>query len=140
MAKPLPPEVLALVPNGIENLVLRCVVCGDPLPPSRRTIGDHAGPCHKVRVLYRRYIIQLTKCIACLHPSTPADREHFKQWRKSRGDLREKCGKPKKINAEIPQKALDNDDYSFATPPIAVSRFEEPCVAQHIVHKTGHPE
>jgi hypothetical protein len=133
MAKPLPPEVLALVPNGIENLVLRCVVCGDSLPPSRRTIGDHAGPCHKVRVLYRRYIIQLTKCIACLHPSTPKEREEYKQWRKSRGDLREKCGKPKKINTEIPEKALDKSVDVFATPPTVVSRFDEVDLPQDIV-------
>jgi hypothetical protein len=132
MAKPLPPEVLALVPNGIENLVLRCVVCGDSLPPSRRTIGDHAGPCHKVRVLYRRYIIQLTKCIACLHPSTPKEREEYKQWRKSRGDLREKCGKPKKINTEIPEKALDKSVDVFATPPTVVSRFDEVDLPQDI--------
>ena len=88
MAKPLAPEVLALIPSGIEKLVLRCVVCGGPLPSSRRTVGDHAGACHKVRTLYRRYVIQLTKCIACLHPATPEEREEFKQWRVSRGDLR----------------------------------------------------
>ena len=46
MAKPLAPEVLALIPSGIEKLVLRCVVCGGPLPSSRRTVGDHAGACH----------------------------------------------------------------------------------------------
>ena len=96
MAKQLPPEVLALVPNGIENLVLRCVICGEALPSARRTMGDHAGACHKVRMLYRRYIIGLTKCISCLHPSTPEERKAFKRWRKSRGDIREKCGRPKK--------------------------------------------
>ena len=88
MPKPLAAEVLALIPEGIGKLVLRCVVCGGPLPSSRRTVGDHAGACHKVRTLYRRYVIQLTKCIACLHPSTPEGREAFKQWRVSRGDLR----------------------------------------------------
>ena len=88
MPKPLAAEVLALIPEGIEKLVLRCVVCGGPLPSSRRTVGDHAGACHKVRRLYRRYVIQLTKCIACLHPATPEEREEFKQWRVSRGDLR----------------------------------------------------
>ena len=88
MAKPLAPEVLALIPSGIENLVLRCTVCGLPLPSARRTVGDHAGACHTVRRLYRRYMTQLTKCLGCSHPSTPAERAEFKQWRLSRGDLK----------------------------------------------------
>lgn len=96
MAKPLLPEVLALIPNGIENLALRCVVCAEPLPTSRRAVGDHAGACHRVRVLHRRYTIQQAKCIACLHPSTPAEREEFKAWRRSRGDIRAHGGRPKK--------------------------------------------
>jgi hypothetical protein len=86
----------------IDNLVLRCVVCGGPLPSSRRAYGDHAGACHKVRTLYRRHIIQLTRCLACLHPATPDEREAFKQWRVSRGDLRGRGnrmgGRTKKAN------------------------------------------
>lgn len=112
MAKPLPPEVLALIPNGIENIVLRCTVCGEPLPASRRTVGDHAGACHKVRVLHRRYMIQMAKCISCLHPSTPEEREAYKRWRKGRGDLRETGGRPK--------KALDKPKDDLGTPDIAL--------------------
>jgi hypothetical protein len=108
MSKPLAAEVLALIPEGIEKLVLRCVVCGGPLPSSRRTVGDHAGACHKVRTLYRRYVIQLTKCIACLHPATREEREAFKQWRVSRGDLRgrgNRCGGRKASTAEHAESA-----------------------------------
>jgi hypothetical protein len=118
MAKQLPEEVLALIPTGIENLVLRCTVCGGPLPASRRSIGDHAGACHKVRVLHRRYMIQLSKCISCLHPSTPEQREEFKAWRKSRGDIREKGGRPK--------KSLDKESADFRTPDIALCDTKQP--------------
>lgn len=102
MRKPLPPEVLALIPDGIEKLVLRCTVCAEPLPDSRRAVGDHAGACHKVRVLHRRYSIQRRKCISCLHPATPAEREAFKQWRRERGDIRARGGRPKKSHARLP--------------------------------------
>lgn len=106
MRKPLSEEVLALIPDGIENFVLSCTVCRLPLPSSRRTVGDHAGACHKVRVLLRRYQIRLKRCIACLHPSTPAEREDFKAWRRSRGQLRASGGRPKK--SPLPANAAGN--------------------------------
>ena len=99
MSKPLPPEVLELIPEGIENLVLSCTVCRLPLPSARRTVGDHAGACHKVRTLYRRLMIQQARCMACLHPSTPAERVEFRRWRKDRGDIRERGGRPKRLPA-----------------------------------------
>ena len=101
MRKPLPPEVLALIPDGIENLVLGCVVCRGPLPASRRAVGDHAGACHRVRVLHRRFMIQSTKCISCLHPATAAERELFKEWRRARGDIRARGGRPAKAAAGV---------------------------------------
>ena len=140
MAKLLAPEVLALIPDGIENLILRCVICAEPLPASRRSIGDHAGACHKVRVLYRRYMIKLSKCISCLHPSTAAQREEFKQWRRARGDIRDRGGRPKSwplIGGQLPEKTLDNPDLDFATPDIAVSPSDGGKNPQGIVAKTG---
>jgi hypothetical protein len=99
MRKPLAPEILALIPDGIEKLTLRCVVCGEGLPSSRRTVGDHAGACHKVRVLHRRFRIQQAKCIACLHPSTPEERAEFKAWRRARGDIALRGGRQPKAAA-----------------------------------------
>jgi hypothetical protein len=125
--KTLAPEVLALVPNGIENLVLRCVICGEALPPSRRTIGDHTGACHKVRVMYRRYCISLTKCITCLHPSTPEQRKEFNEWRKSRGDLRSGPGKPR--------KPLDKPEDVSGTPDVALCDAKNDEKPQGIVVK-----
>jgi hypothetical protein len=104
MLKPLAPEVLALIPEGIENLTLSCTVCRGPLPSSRRTVGDHAGACHKVRTLFRRYQIKLKHCIACLHPSTPAEREEFKAWRRARGQLRATGGRPAKSRVPSPER------------------------------------
>jgi hypothetical protein len=110
MKKPLPPEVLALIPDGIENLVLSCTVCREPLPISRRAVGDHAGACHKVRVLHRKYAIRLARCISCLHPSTPEERELFKAWRRSRGELREHGGRPKRA-PKSPTEAIDTEAF-----------------------------
>lgn len=112
MRKPLPPEVLALIPNGIESLILRCMICGEALPNSRRAIGDHAGACHKVRVLHRRYMVNLTKCIACLHPATAEEREEYRRWRKHRGDTGERPGRQKKVLDKLPSR--------FDTPDIAL--------------------
>lgn len=94
MPKALPPEIQVLVPNGIENLTLYCTVCRDPLPASRRKHGHHAGACHRVAVMYRRYVMSLTRCITCLHPSTPEERADFKLWRQDRG-RRKGRGRPK---------------------------------------------
>jgi len=110
MHKPLPPEVLALIPEGIENLVLSCTVCRLPLPSARRTVGDHAGACHRVRVLFRRHAIKLARCIACLHPSTPAERAEFKLWRKARGDIRERGGRPAKAVASGPLPVASGEE------------------------------
>lgn len=94
--KPMPPEMLELVPNGIENLVLRCIVCTTPLPRSRRRFGTclPERPCQKILTRFRRYCVGLTKCVACLNPSTPEEREDFKKWRRSRHELKAN-GRPK---------------------------------------------
>lgn len=107
-AKPLAPEVLELIPNGIENLTLYCVVCRQPLPSSRRTIGDHAGACHKVRTLLRRHQIAQTKCISCLHPSTPKERDNYRKWRKAIGERNERGGRVK--GKDYSKKPLDSAD------------------------------
>lgn len=139
MAKPLSPEVLALIPDGIENLVLRCVVCGGALPSSRRAYGDHAGVCHKVRVLYRRYMLSLTRCLGCSHPSTPAEREDFKLWRIARGDLRgrgSKHGGRTKLpvpSTEYPEKTLDKSADVFETPDVALCDIKSDEKTQGVV-------
>jgi hypothetical protein len=95
VAKILSAEMLALIPNGIENLTLVCTVCRGDLPNNRRAYGHHAGDCHKIATLHRRYVLRLTRCISCLHPATPAERADFKAWRRSRGELNERSGRRK---------------------------------------------
>ena len=96
-AKPPSPEVAALIPDGIDKFVPRCVVCTKPVPANRARgrSKDTCGPdCHAVLRLYRKFTVQTSKCIACYHPSTEAERLDFKRWRQARGKLREFTGRP----------------------------------------------
>lgn len=123
MAKLLDPEILALVPNGIENVVLYCTVCKGELPTNRRAYGHHAGVCHKVVIMHRRYVISLTKCISCLHPSTPQERADFNSWRKSRGDRNQRGGRVK--GQKYSKKPLDNPEADLPTPDIALCEIKQ---------------
>lgn len=115
--KELSPEILALIPDGIENFVPRCIVCTAPVPPSRargRSKDTCSSLCHTVRQMYRKWVVQTSKCLACHHPSTPAERADFNEWRKLRGDLRRKSGRP------AIEKSLDNANAVSPTPEIAL--------------------
>lgn len=117
-AKPLSPEVLALIPNGIENFVPRCIVCTNPVPPKRargRSKDTCCQTCQIVRQLYRKWVLVSSKCVACFHPSTPAERQNFIEWRKERGEIRRKMGRP------TAKKALDKPESVSGTPDIAIS-------------------
>ena len=98
-AKPLSPEVAALIPDGIDKFVPHCIVCTKPVPENRargRSKDTCSPPCHAVRQLYRKFVIQTSKCLACYHPASPAERAEFKEWRKARGDLRRTLGTPRR--------------------------------------------
>lgn len=98
MKKPLTPEVLALIPEGIENFIPHCVVCTAELSGRRRKNSRRpycSQPCHAVWMLYKKYLIYSSKCISCWHPSTPAERLLFREWRKAQGKLRRVKGRPK---------------------------------------------
>lgn len=95
----LPPEVQALIPNGIDKFAPRCVVCTNTVPEKRargRSKDTCSPPCHAVLRLYRKFVIRTSKCLACYQPSTPEERAEFKRWRQARGDLRLKPGNPKR--------------------------------------------
>jgi hypothetical protein len=97
MPKSLAPEVLALIPDGIQEFIPRCVVCTSAVPSNRRSgITRHtcSPPCQKVWTLFRGYLLSTRKCVACLHPATPGERAEYREWRRSRGDLRQKKGRP----------------------------------------------
>jgi hypothetical protein len=98
-----------LIPNGIENFIPRCIVCTSPVPAKRATSRskDTCGPeCHKVLRAYRKHVLKSTKCPACYHPSTPAERKEFQNWRKARGDRRHSVGRPKQNHEDRLRKIL----------------------------------
>lgn len=102
MKKPLSPEVLALIPNGIENFVPRCWVCTAEIPKQRRTSltrkGTCSPPCHAVWRLYKKFLLTSSRCRSCFHPSTPEERDLFRDWNRARereaGIVRRKRGRP----------------------------------------------
>jgi hypothetical protein len=70
---------------SLDDVEVRCVVCGDPVPVERKrrrsiTCTDaHA----KTRNNYLRARAEARKCRYCGQPSSPAEREAFKLWRKN---------------------------------------------------------
>lgn len=91
------PQINPLIPNGIENLTLRCVVCTNEVPKKRargRSKDTCGTECNKILRDYRKWVIRSSHCPTCYHPSTPEERKLFLQWRKSRGDRREGRGRP----------------------------------------------
>lgn len=86
---------------GIENFKPRCVVCTLEVPPKRATSrmkDTCSSECHKVLKAFKKFNILRRHCPACYHPSSPEERADFIRWRKSRGDRREKVGRPSKKN------------------------------------------
>lgn len=110
MKKPIAPEVLALIPNGIDNFCPHCVVCTQELPEKRRRAFRRptcSPTCHAAWLLYKKFLLSSTKCIACWAPSTPSERLLFREWRQAQGKLRRTLGRPRKPAtdpfAEVPE-------------------------------------
>jgi hypothetical protein len=96
-AKPLAPELAALIPDGIEKFIPRCIVCSKTVPANRargRSKDTCSPACHRVRQLYRTFVVLTSKCLACHHPSSPTERADFIRWRKDRGHIRDRMGRP----------------------------------------------
>jgi hypothetical protein len=98
----------ALIPNGIEGFIPRCVVCGEPVPLKRargRSKDTCGAECHAVLREYRAWVIRSSRCPACYHPSTPEERADFVAWRKARGDRKAGRGRPRKEDPIIAASA-----------------------------------
>lgn len=96
-------ELIAIIEQilqkGIEHFVPHCVVCTREVPAKRATsrMKETCGPeCHKVFKAFKKNNIFRRRCPNCFHPSTPEERASYIKWRKDRGDLRAKQGRPKK--------------------------------------------
>jgi hypothetical protein len=81
----------------LQAFLPRCMVCGDPIPDRRararkETCGKTA--CGVTLKQWRRAVLESRKCPACYKPSTPEEREDYKQWRRERGMLHRRAGNP----------------------------------------------
>jgi hypothetical protein len=108
-----------LIPNGIENFVPRCIVCTEPVSLKRsrgRSKATCSPVCNDVLKRWRIYVVQTSRCPNCYHPSSPEERDLFRQWRKDRGDRRSKRGRPPK--AVIESESLGKNE--APSPPNAL--------------------
>lgn len=90
-----------------SGFIIHCAVCGDPLPEHRaRARRETCGKreCGIKLKQFRKMTIEVRKCPTCYHPSTPEEREDFKQWRKERGQIQRRRGNP---HGRKPKTALE---------------------------------
>lgn len=75
---------------------LRCLVCGDPIPWDRaRRRKDTCSVEHFDLVKqWRKHLMYTRKCHACHAPYSLKQREEFRRWRQSTGQLEMKSGRP----------------------------------------------
>lgn len=90
-------QVPKMTPEELQAFLPRCMVCGDPIPERRararkETCGKPA--CGIALKQWRRAVLESKKCPACYHPSTPEEREDFRQWRRERGQIQRRAGNP----------------------------------------------
>ena len=119
-----------LVPDGVEALVSKCVVCSNPIPKGRANIKTRytckpaCALAMKAKTLQLR---QLRECVACRHPSTPKEREEFEQWRRHRGDLGvNPVGKPPVKRVKLLEAALrEAVEAMEASPSMGTAWWEE---------------
>jgi hypothetical protein len=82
-------QKLDLLASG--EAALNCQVCRGLIPSATaKKLGVVCGiACRNELRRYRFQILQNQKCPHCYHPSTPEEREEFRQWRASRGPMQE---------------------------------------------------
>lgn len=70
---------------------LYCQACREELEPKLCAKGAVVcgNRCRSELRRYRWHVLKGQKCPHCLHPSTPAEWEEYRQWRASRGPLQQ---------------------------------------------------
>lgn len=70
---------------------LFCTICGGEIaePRRQRQTATCSEVCKNRLDLVRGAQRAKRKCPKCLHPSSPQERELFRRWRASRGDVKE---------------------------------------------------
>ena len=108
-----------VAPQGFDNFVLKCVVCGKDVPEKRATgrSRDTCSPsCNDIFRAFKNWQSFRRRCPACFHPSTPEERDSWREWRKQRGDRRAKPGRPPKprLTPKILLQLLDGDGWHIS--------------------------
>ena len=92
-----------VMPVDLDTFLPNCAACPKQVPLRRimgrdaiRTRHTCSAACEKIVREADRLRTSKKMCRNCRHPSTPEERKEFIAWRKSRGDLREKVGKPER--------------------------------------------
>jgi predicted nucleic acid-binding Zn ribbon protein len=94
------------LPTSQRTVALHCQVCHGPIPLRANVSWAEvcSQNCRNEMRRYRFQILKTQKCPHCYHPSSPAERESWLLWRKSRGSdmqafIREPHGR--KIRTEL---------------------------------------
>lgn len=87
-----------LIPNGIEQMHLNCIVCGKEVDAKRAKAGTPkretcSSKCLEAYKIYKNYLSGLRRCPNCYRPSTPRERKLFQEWRRQTG-LKGTSGRP----------------------------------------------
>ena len=87
-------------PALLAAAMLHCQVCRGVIPreSAKKQAVVCGVACRNELRRYRWQILKNQKCPHCLHPSSPAEWEEYRQWRQSRGHLRTFMQRPGRGN------------------------------------------
>lgn len=88
---------------------LSCAVCNGPLPPKRaysRTRYTCSPECRQKLKAFQKQVVDAKYCRVCMRPSTPEEREQFKAFRRSTGELKGERGRPPVKRTKLLEDAL----------------------------------
>ena len=88
---------------------LHCAVCTGPLPPKRayaRTRYTCSPECRNTLRAFQKLVVDAKYCHVCMRPSTPEEREEFKRFRRSKGQLKGERGRPPVKRTKLLEDAL----------------------------------
>ena len=89
--------------------VLSCAVCRGPLPAKRayaRTRYTCSPECRNALRAFQKLVVDAKYCHVCMRPSTPEEREEFKAFRRSKGQLKGERGRPPVKRTKLLEDAL----------------------------------
>lgn len=89
--------------------VLSCAVCRGPLPAKRayaRTRYTCSPECRNALRAFQKLVVDAKYCHVCMRPSTPEERDEFKAFRRSKGQLKGERGRPPVKRTKLLEDAL----------------------------------